>query len=92
MARDQVTWEGSMKNAVTSGGKVVRKFCATCGTHMTIQCERWPTETHLYAASLDDPSQFQPQAHFHFAEKLDWVELDDDLPRYAGSAEGAEPI
>ena len=81
-----------MLERVTSGGRVVRKYCGKCGSHMTYQFEGWPDETHLYAASLEDPAQFEPKAHFHWAEKLDWVEFDDDLPKYPGSADTTEPI
>ena len=92
VTRNQVRWQGEMGAAVTSNGAVVRKFCTACGSQMTCQIRKWPTEAHLYAATLDDPSLFKPLAHFHWAERLDWVEMTDDLPRYAGSAEGAEPI
>ena len=59
---------------------------------MTYQNEIWPDETHLYAATLDDPAQFDPKAHFHYAERLDWVEVTDDLPKYAGSADAGDPL
>jgi hypothetical protein len=58
---------------------------------MTYQAAIWPDETHLYAATMDDPAQFEPQAHFHFAEKLDWIAFKDDLPKYPGSADMTEP-
>ena len=81
-----------MLERVTSGGRVVRKYCGKCGSHMTYQFEGWPDETHLYAASLEDPAQFEPKAHFHWAEKLDWLTFDDDLPKYPGSADTTKPI
>jgi hypothetical protein len=52
----------------------------------------WPDEIHLYAATLDDPSTYKPQAHYHWAERLPWVIVDDGLPRFAGSADAAEPL
>lgn len=54
---------------------------------MFIRSDRWPTETHLYAATLDDPSAFQPEAHYHFAERVPWLNVVDDLPKHAGSAD-----
>lgn len=47
----------------------------------------WPDEEHLYAATLDDPSLFKPEAHYHYAERLSWVHLEDGLIKYEGSAE-----
>ena len=90
--RDSVKWQGDLASYASSNGKAVRKFCSGCGAQMTYQYEGWPTETHLYAGSLDDKSQFVPTAHFHFAEKLDWVHIDDDLPKYPGSADNTEPL
>lgn len=89
--RDGVVWIGEMGAHFTSNGKVRRQFCATCGTQMTYQFDGWPDETHLYAATLDDPAQFQPTAHFHYAEKLPWLHITDDLPKYPGSANTTEP-
>ena len=59
---------------------------------MTYQSTRWPTETHLYAATLDDPSAFEPRAHFHYLERLPWIMITDDLPKYAATADNAKPI
>ena len=59
---------------------------------MTYQSALWPTETHLYAATLDAPELFQPTAHFHYAEKLPWIQIDDDLPKYPGSADTTHPL
>ena len=59
---------------------------------MTYQNVIWPDETHLYAATLNDPNQFKPQAHFHYAERLEWIEITDDLPKYVGSAEAGEHL
>lgn len=53
---------------------------------MLYQNEIWPTETHLYAATLDDPGQFSPQAHYHWAERVAWLSITDDLPKHAASA------
>ena len=90
--RDSVTWTGTLAENKTSGGTVTRQFCAACGTQMTYQADIWPDETHLYAATMDDPSQFKPQAHFHYAERLPWLVIDDDLPKYAASADDADPL
>ena len=90
--RDSVTWTGDLGAIETSGGRVRRLFCASCGCQMTYQSEVWPDETHLYAATMDDPMQFQPQAHFHYDERQPWLTITDELPKYAASADDAEPL
>lgn len=66
---------------------VERGYCAGCGSQMFFCATRWRDEIHLYAASLDDPGQFQPQPHYHYAERVPWLTITDDLPKHAGSAE-----
>ena len=56
----------------------------------TIECERWPDEAHLYAATMADPCRFKPDAHFHYAGKLPWIDITDRLPKHPGSADLAE--
>lgn len=89
--RDGLIWSGALSTHVSSEGAVQRQFCSACGTQMSYQFDGWPDETHLYAAALEDQSQFAPQAHYHYAEKLPWVALEDDLPRHPGSADATPP-
>ena len=60
---------------------VVRRFCRQCGSPITFEGERWPTETHIFVCSLDDPTTLLPTAHVHTDEQLPWVHLGDGLPR-----------
>ena len=90
--RDSVRWSGEMTAFASSDGGIERHFCKSCGCHLTVRSPRWPTEAHLYAASLNDPSRFTATAHFHYAEKLPWVALVDDALRFPGSADTTEPL
>ncbi len=49
---------------------------------MAYENDRDPEEIHLYAASLEDFRDFSPQFHVYWAEKVPWIALSDDLPRY----------
>jgi len=62
---------------------VRRLFCAACGSPMAYDADKYPHEIHFYAASLEDSRAFSPQAHAHWAEKVPWIEVADDLPKYA---------
>lgn len=87
VSRTSVQWIGKMGEIWSSGRRVRRQFCADCGTQMTYQSETWPEETHLYATTLDNPAAFEPKAHFHYAERVPWLAVADDLPKYEGTAE-----
>ena len=84
---DSFKWTGDIPKIYHSSKGVQRHFCGTCGTPMAFQAEHYVGEIHLYAASLEHPQDFKPNFHVHCAEKLDWLQLNDDIPKYQGSAE-----
>ena len=85
--RDSVAWDGEVSVFLSSPGNQ-RGFCPGCGSQVLFRSDRWPDETHLYAATLNDPDQFKPEAHYHYAERVPWLTVTDDLPKHAGSADG----
>jgi hypothetical protein len=48
--------------------------------------ERIPDEVHLYAASLENPSDVKPSRHVFVEEQLPWLEIADRLPRFVRQA------
>jgi len=52
---------------------------------MGFEADHYPGGMHLYAASLDDPGQFQPTFHVNYQSKLPWLEMNDGLPKYDGT-------
>ncbi len=44
-----------------------------------------PGMTGVYTATLDAPAlpSFQPRLHMCEADRLGWLRIDDDLPRFA---------
>ena len=85
VGRAQVCWDGE-RSFYTSSPGVTRGFCGQCGTPMHYMSTRWPGEIHLFAATLDDPSLFVPTSHVHWAERVPWVTMEDDLHKYEGRA------
>jgi len=80
--RDACRFTGAQPSVYSSSPGVRRLFCATCGTPMAYEADRYPHEVHFYAATLDDAVSFVPQFHTHYAERLPWVEIADSLPKY----------
>ena len=59
-----ITGEGKYYDVkAESGNNVSRGFCSQCGSPVFIQAELVPHLQGLWAASLDNPSLFQPQVH-----------------------------
>ncbi len=76
-------WEWSCAPPATfaSSPGTMRFFCGTCGTPMAYRSEKFMSEMHFYAATLDDPANYDPTSHVHTDEQLPWVVLADGLPR-----------
>ncbi len=75
-------WTGANPNLFESSPGVRRYFCGTCGTPMAFEADKFPGEIHFYTVALDDKTGFEPTGHVHTAERLDWFDIHDDLPRW----------
>jgi hypothetical protein len=83
-------WSGPLQRYASSKG-VERGFCGTCGSPMFFRNpSKWPDETHLYGASLDDPTAYAPSAHVHYDEHLPWGAMADGLPRHGADGEALD--
>ena len=73
---------------------VKRGFCGECGAQLTYENEGRAGDVDIYAMTLDDPTHIEPRAHVFAAEQLPWIEILDELPRFAKTSEGgkASPI
>ncbi len=87
MADEHWRWSGAEPAVYASAPDVKRYFCATCGTPMAYAAGRFPGETHFYLAALDGAADFEPEFHVHSCEKVPWLKIADDLPKYPGSAD-----
>lgn len=78
-------WTGEAPRTFNSSRGVQRHFCETCGSPMGFEAAHYPGGMHLYAASLDDPTAFEPTFHVNYQSKLPWLHMHDDLPKYEGT-------
>lgn len=82
VVRRFVEWSGP-RRTFRSSAKVERSFCKNCGSPLSFETEIFSNETHLYAATLDDPAVYEPTAHIFWSERLPWVQERDVLPTHA---------
>ena len=82
-------WTGDTPKTYESSSGVRRHFCANCGSPMGFEADHYNGGMHLYAASLDDPADFEPTFHVNYESKLPWLRMEDDLPKYEGKLLGA---
>jgi hypothetical protein len=66
-----------------------RAFCRDCGTQLTFSWEGRPYLS-LTVGSLDEPERLAPRQHIYEADRLPWLHIGDDLPRYPADAPPGE--
>lgn len=60
---------------------VKRGFCRNCGSPMSFQTDERPNEMDFYVASLNDGLHVEIHEHWHWDERVDWLNVTDDLPK-----------
>ena len=68
---------------------VERGFCAICGSTMTFARPEL-NEISVFAGTLDDPDSIVPTGHAFYDDHISWLEINDNLPRYARHPPGNE--
>ena len=76
-----VVTKGTLSDYESSPG-VIRSFCNKCGSPMTYRSKTMPTEVHLFLGSLENPEAFPAQLQVFCAEKLPWLSIDDQIPKF----------
>ena len=87
--RGDVRWTAAKPESYRSSPGAERCFCASCGTPLSYESARWADETHILAATLDDPEAVTPERHVYWAEHLSWMESAGTLPKSAGTDGGS---
>ena len=86
---DQVKFSGDERKIYESSPGVGRAFCGRCGTPLTWESDggdRGPIfEFHI--STFDNPDALVPSAHSFYSERITWMDIADNLPRYEGSSE-----
>ncbi|WP_317056162.1 GFA family protein [Roseovarius rhodophyticola] len=78
-------WTGHTPKTLESSKGVFRHFCASCGTPMAFKAAHYEGGMNLYAASMENPEEFEPTFHVNYQSRLSWLQMDDDLPKYEGT-------
>jgi hypothetical protein len=71
-----------LKDFESSPG-VHRVFCGQCGSPLYSRRPGPPELRRLRIGSLDTPLPMTPTAHIYHADKAEWFEMHDDVPKYA---------
>ena len=73
-----------MPSEYASSAQGRRQFCPTCGTQLTFT----RTDSHekdITVTTLDQRDEIVPEYHIWTAHQASWLQVTDELPRYADS-------
>jgi hypothetical protein len=75
-----IVWTRGKPKIFKSSSAARRGFCPTCGTPLTFA---YIGSKHLNVTigSLDDPSAVAPDRHVGTEAQVNWLRIDDDLPK-----------
>lgn len=65
-----------------------RVFCKTCGSPILSKTTAQPGVVRIRAGTLDGELATRPAFHIFTAHKANWLDIRDDLPRYAERPSG----
>ncbi|MGE0823562.1 MAG: GFA family protein [Candidatus Binatia bacterium] len=68
-----------------------RSFCDVCSSSLFCESTNHSQHIDIVLANLHGKIDREPQAHYYFTDRIDWVHLDDALPRFGGES-GTEPL
>lgn len=68
-----------------------RSFCRECGSTMFCISTHHPEVIDIVLANLQDKIDREPQGHYYFSDRVEWITLDDELPRFGGET-GTTPL
>lgn len=73
--RENVSISGEPYRKFRSSAGALRGFCAECGSTISYEGDRWPSEVHLHIGIFDDPEPFAPSGEAFAEERLAWLKL-----------------
>lgn len=77
----QVAAEADALHWYASSEQSRRGSCARCGTTIFFETTVAPGETHVARACIPGAIDRLPEFHTFFDHKVDWVTVDDELPK-----------
>ena len=69
-------------NEFNSSSGVSWFFCGNCGTGIKYQNTESTPDVDFLLATLEAPDLISPKYHIQLKEKLPWIEIGDELPKF----------
>lgn len=80
-------WLGDEPTRYRSSRFAERGFCPRCGSTLTMHEEVLSDRVQVTLGSLDEPGRVRPDDHVWTGARVEWFEIDDELPRFPASSD-----
>lgn len=80
--RSQVTFIKGSPTIYKSSSEAQRGFCQVCGTQVSFTADYIPGLIDITIGSLDRPEMVTPTLHYWDSQRLPWVRISDELPKF----------
>jgi len=80
--QDQFSWTAKETLNEWCNGDFGRLFCKSCGSPIAYTDSQLSEVTFFYIGFMEDPAAFPPENHSYHNEKISWLKLGDDLPKF----------
>jgi hypothetical protein len=83
---DQIRFSGDKRKIYESSPGVGRAFCGKCGTPLTWEADGGDLGPiiEIHISTFDNPDILVPTSHAFYGERIPWLDIADNLPRYEG--------
>jgi hypothetical protein len=82
----ELAWTGPEPTRYRSSDEAERGFCAVCGCTLSMHEAVLADRVQVSLGSLDRPDLVRPDDHVWTRSQLPWLEVVDELPRFAASS------
>lgn len=59
--------------------------CSVCHSPVSYQSKKYPEDTHFHLITISAYEDLRPDSHVHVEEKVQWLNIEDDCPKYEGN-------
>ena len=88
--KGRFSWRQSNNREFRSSLNVSRFSCSVCGAQMLFKDDRFPNLVSVQIGTLDNASKYAPQFHIYYDDRVTWLEINDDLPKFSAEYTSAK--
>lgn len=90
--KSQFSWGKSDVREFRSSIHVSRFSCGNCGAQLVFEDDRYPDLVSVQIGTFDHPDKYGPQFHIYYEDRVKWLMIDDDLPKFSAEYTGDDPF